>query len=477
MRRDDRPRQPTDSNIDTSESLWRAIPDAIRGSHDDYTQIPLTRAIILLAVPMTLELVMQATFGLVDFYFVGTLGSAAVATVGLTEHIISPVHAIAAGLSMGATAMVARRIGEGKPDAAGLAAWQSILAGVIVAIPVSVGGTLLSRNLLVWMGGTEAIVAGYSYTAVLFAGSVTIFLLTLNNAIFRGGGDAAIALRALWLASIINIVLDPLLIFGIGPFPKLGLFGAALATTIGRGTGVAFQFAMLFRGNGRIKITRECLRWERAAFWRLSRVSVTGMVQRFVSVAPLIGITRIVALFGQTVLAGYTIGSRLIQYAILPSWGVSNAATTLVGQNLGAHKPQRAERAVLATGFVNFAMLGSIAILFWIFGDPLAGIFTSEEDVIAQGVEYLKILSTAYIFIGFAMAFVQAFNGSGDTATPAWINFFCFGCCEVPLAYFLAKPMEVGVTGVYWSIVICAATSTVIAYVLFRRGKWKEQTI
>ena len=432
---------------------------------------------MLLALPMMLELVMESTFGLVDIYFVGKLGSAAVATIGLTGALIILVFAIVMGLSMGTTAMVARRIGEGKPEEAGVAAWQAILAGVIGAIPVSIGGALLSRKLLGWMGGTEAIVAGYSYTAVLFAGSVTIFLIFLNNAIFRGVGDAAIAMRALWLANIINIVLDPLLIFGIGPFPELGLFGAALATTIGRGAGVAFQFAMLFGGNGRIKITRECLRWEPAVFWRLLRVSVTGMVQFFVATAAWLGVTRILALFGQTVLAGYTITVRLIHFAILPSWGVSNAAATLVGQNLGAGKPQRAERAVLMTGLVNFAMLGAIAILFWIFAVPLTRIFTSEEDVIARGVESLKILSTGYIFAGFSMVFGQAFNGSGDTATPAWINFFCYWCWQLPLAYFLAKPMGVGVMGVYWSLVISGATWTVLGYWLFRRGKWKEQTI
>ena len=477
MRRDDRPRHPTDSNIDTSESLWRAIPDAIRGSHEDYTQVPLTRAIMLLALPMMLELVMESTFGLVDIYFVGKLGSAAVATIGLTGSVIILVFAIVMGLSMGTTAMVARRIGEGNPEAAGVAAWQAILAGVIGAIPVSVVGALLAPKLLSWMGGTEAIVAGYSYTAVLFAGSVTIFLIFLNNAIFRGVGDAAIAMRALWLANIINIVLDPLLIFGIGPFPELGLFGAALATTIGRGTGVAYQFAMLFRGNGRIKITRECMRWEPVVFWKLLRVSVTGMIQFFVATAAWLGVTRILALFGQTVLAGYTITIRLIHFAILPSWGVSNAAATLVGQNLGAGKPQRAERAVLMTGFVNFAMLSGIAILFWVLADPLTRIFTSEEDVIARGVESLKILSTGYIFGGFSMVFGQAFNGSGDTATPAWINFFCYWCWQLPLAYFLAKPMGVGVMGVYWSLVISGATWTVIGYALFRRGKWKEKTI
>ena len=466
-----------DFPADDIGSLWRAVPDAIRGSREDYNRIPLSRAIVLLAIPMMLELVMESTFGLVDIFFVGKLGSAAVATVGLTGSLIILVFAIVMGLSMGTTAMVARRIGEGKPEAAGVAAWQAILAGILGAAPISLCGALLASQMLGWMGGTEAVIGGYRYTAVLFAGSVTIFLLFLNNAIFRGAGDAAVAMRSLWLANLINIVLDPLLIFGIGPFPKLGLFGAALATTIGRGTGVAYQLAMLFRGNGRIAITRDCMRWDPAVFRSLLRVSITGMVQFFVATAAWLGVTRIIAVFGETVLAGYTITLRLIHFAILPSWGVSNAAATLVGQSLGAKNPDRAERAVLVTGLVNFAMLGVIAIIFWSFARPLINIFSSEPGVVANGVESLKILSSGYVFAGFSMVFGQAFNGSGDTATPAWINFLVYWCWQLPLAYTLAKPMGVGVMGVYISLVISGATWMVVGYILFRRGTWKEQKI
>ncbi len=459
------------------DSLWSAVPDAIRGSHEDYTKVPLRRAIVLLAIPMMLELVMESTFGLVDIYFVGKLGSAAVATVGLTGSLIILVFAIVMGLSMGATAMVARRIGEGDPEAAALAAWQAILAGVLGAAPVSLCGMLLAPKLLGWMGGSEDIVAGYRYTAVLFAGSVTIFLLFLNNAIFRGAGDAAVAMRALWLANLINIVLDPLLIFGIGPFPALGLFGAALATTIGRGLGVVYQMAMLCRSGGRVTLTRKIMHLDRAVFRHLLSVSTTGMVQFFVATAAWLGVTRIIAVFGETVLAGYTITLRLIHFAILPSWGVSNAAATLVGQNLGASKPDRAERAVWLTGLVNFAMLSVIAVVFWSFARPLITIFTAAPGVIARGVESLKILSTGYIFGGFSMVFGQAFNGAGDTATPAWINFLCYWCWQLPLAYVLAKPMGVGVLGVYGSVVISGLTWALVGYILFRRGSWKEYKI
>ena len=466
-----------DPPAESLESLWRAVPDAIRGSKEDYTRVPLSRAIVLLAIPMMLELVMESTFGLVDIFFVGKLGSAAVATVGLTGSLIILVFAIVMGLSMGTTAMVARRIGEGSPEAAAVVAWQAILAGVLGAVPVSVLGMLLARPMLRWMGATEAVIGGYLYTAVLFAGSVTIFLLFLNNAIFRGAGDAAAAMRTLWLANLINMALDPLLIFGIGPFPELGLLGAALATTIGRGAGVAYQLAILFRGTGRVSITKSAMRWDQTAFRTLLRVSVTGMVQFFVATAAWLGVTRIVALFGEQVLAGYTVTLRLIHFAILPSWGVSNAAATLVGQNLGADKPDRAERAVIVTGFVNFAMLGVIAIVFGSFANPLIRIFTADPAVVASGVKSLRILSAGYICAGFSMVFGQAFNGSGDTATPAWINFLVYWCWQLPLAYFLAKPMGIGETGIYVSLVISGATWMAVGYFLFRRGKWKEREV
>ncbi len=476
---------PQDASRDPSDGgdgaafrpLWRAIPDAIRGSKEDYTKAPLSRAILLLAVPMMLELLMESTFGLVDIYFVGKLGSAAVAAIGLTGSLIIVVFALIMGLSMGTAAMVSRRMGERRPEAAAVAAWQAILAGVLASVPVSVLGALFSRRLLGLMGGTEAVVAGYGYTAVLFAGSVTIFLIFLNNAIFRGAGDAAVAMRALWLANLVNIVLDPLLIFGIGPFPRLGLVGAALATTIGRGLGVVYQLVVLFRGTSRVAITRASIRWDGQVFRRLLRVSATGMLQFFVATAAWLGVMRIIALFGPLVLAGYTISLRLIHFAILPSWGVSNAAATLVGQNLGAGHPERAEEAVLKTGFANFAMLAVIAVVFWNFADPLVGVFTTDAEVAARGVESLKILSSGYVFAGFSMVFGQAFNGAGDTATPTWINLFCYWFWQIPLAYWLAKPAGVGVMGAYWALVISGATWMVVGYVMFRRGKWKEHSI
>ncbi len=468
---------PADVPLASPSSLWQAIPDAIRGSKEDYTSIPLPRAILLLAIPMMLELVMESTFGLVDIYFVGKLGSAAVATVGLTGSLIILVFAIVMGLSMGTTATVSRRMGEANPEGAGLAAWHAILTGILGAVPISLLGALMAPQMLRWMGGTDAVVAGSMYATIIFASSVTIFLLFLNNAILRGVGDAALAMRSLWVANIINIILDPLLIFGIGPFPRLGLAGAALATAISRGTGVALQFWILFGGKGRIAIGKTCIRWDPGVFRSLLRISAKGMLQFFVATAAWLGVTRIIALFGESVLAGYTVALRLIHFAILPSWGVSNAAATLVGQNLGAGKPDRAERAVILTGFVNFAMLSVIAVIFWTFARPMIAVFTPDPEVAPHGVESLRILSGGYIFAGFSMVFGQAFNGAGDTATPAWVNFFVYWCWQLPLAYCLSTWLGMEATGAYIALVISGATWMVIGYMLFRRGKWKQHTV
>ena len=459
------------------KSLWRAVPDAIRGSREDYTKIPLPRAIVLLAIPMMLEFVMQSTFGLVDIYFVGKLGPPAIAAVGLTGSVTILVFATVSGLSMGTTATVARRIGEGSQEAAGRAAWHAILAGIMGAVPVSLTGYLLAPNLLRWMGAGPEIEAGYQYTAVLFAGSVTIFLLSINNAIFRGSGDAATAMRALWLANVLNIVLDPLLIFGIGPFPELGLTGAAIATTLGRGLGVVYQLRVLVRERKNVSFTRVAMRWDATVFWDLLRISVPGMGQSIVATASWLGLTRIIALFGGTVIAGFTLALRLIHSANLASQGISNATATLVGQNLGANRPDRAERAVILTGFVNFSILSTICLAFWQFAEPLLQVFTADAEVVDHGVQCLKLISAGYALFGFWMIFRQAFNGAGDTTTPAWMSFFCYWCFELPLGYALAKPLGLGAVGVYGALVISGATSSIIGYILFRRGTWKKHQI
>ncbi len=458
-------------------SAWHVVKASLSGHREDYTRLPLPRAILLLAIPMALELVMESTFGLVDIFFVGKLGPEAVATVGISGALIILVFAVALGLSIGATAVVSRRIGEGDSEGASLAASQAILAGIAFSIPISVVGWALAPDLLRWMGGSEAVVAGDGYTAWLFGGSSTIFLIFLNNAIFRGAGDAAIAMRSLWLANLINIVLDPCLIFGLGPFPEMGLTGAAVATTIGRGVGVLFQFWVLARGDRRVRIVRRHLRLNPKVMRGLLGISINGMAQFFVGTASWLGIMWIVARFGDDVVAGYTIAVRLIHFAILPSWGMSNAAATLVGQNLGAKQPGRAERAVWLTGRYNLIMLATIAILFWILADPLVRIFSDAPAVVGPAVTALRISAFAYCFSAYSMVFSNAFNGAGDTWTPTKINFAVLWLWQLPLAYSLAHVFGWGLSGVLFAIVAAQATWALAGGWVFNKGTWKQRKV
>ncbi len=460
-----------------SRGFLRDAWAAVKGTREDYTSGSLSRAITLLAIPMMLELLMESTFGLVDIYFVGKLGSDAVATVGLSASVLVILFAIALGLSMGATALVARRIGEGDPEGAGRAAVQAILAGIFFSVPPALAGVAFAPQLLAWMGATPEVAAGWPYLAMLLGGSITIFLIFLNNAIFRGAGDAAIAMRALWLANIINMILDPCLIFGWGPFPELGLLGAAVATTIGRGIGVIYQFWVLLGGKHRVAVKPDQLRLDLPVMKRLLRVSVSGIAQYFVATASWLGIMRIIALFGSITLAGYTIALRLIMFSILISWGLANAAATLVGQSLGAGKPERAERAVWLAGFYNTIFLSSVTVLFWIFAEPFIGFFTQDPVVIRVGVEALRILSAGQIFAAYSMVIAAAFNGAGDTDTPTLINLVCYWLWQLPLAYTLAHVLDLGATGVYLAVALTGVTWTLIGITLFRRGRWKRRVV
>jgi len=470
---------PVESQADSPPalSIWRAIWGSLRGAQQDYTSAPLPRAIILLAVPMALELLMESTFGLVDIYFVGKLGPAAVATVGLTGSLIILVFGAAIGLSIAATAVVSRRIGEGDEEGAGLSAVQAILAGVGFSVLVSIPGALFASQMLTLMGGAPEVVAGSGYTAVLFGTSSVIFLIFLNNAIFRGAGDAALAMRALWLANALNMILDPCLIFGWGPFPEMGLVGAAWATTIGRGVGVAFQFWVLVSGNRRVKLGREQLRYDPETMRRILRIALTGTIQFTVGTAAWLGIMRIVAIFGETTLAGYTIAIRLIHFAILPAWGMSGAAATLVGQNLGAGHPERAERAVWLTGAYNCGVLALMGLIFWVGAPPMTAFFSDDPGVVATGVEALRILSLGYVFYAWSMSFSQGFNGAGDSDTPTYINFGVSWVLQIPLAYVLARPLEMGPRGAYIASLIAGVAWALIGGLLFRRGKWKSRRV
>ncbi len=409
-------------------SVWAALREAIRGTDADYTKIPLRKAVFLLAVPMVLELVLESTFAVVDIFFVAKLGPSAVATVGLTESFLFVLYAIGMGLAMAVTAVIARRIGEGKREEAAVAAVQAILVAVLVSVPFAVLGIVYAKDLLQLMGADAwSLEHGYRYTQWMLGANVVIMLLFVINAIFRGAGDAAIAMRVLWLANGLNIVLCPLLIFGIGPFPAMGIEGAAIATVIGRGTGVLYQLWALFRGGQHIRVLASQLAWHGAIMWSIVRTSLGGVGQMLVAMTSWIFLMRILAGIGSEAVAGATIAIRIMMFTLMPAWGMSNAAATLVGQNLGAGEPGRAEASVWRIGWYNMAFTLVVSVLFFFFHDRLIAIFTDDAAVIAIGGEWLRILSYSYFVYGWWMVAVQAFNGAGDTGTPTKINLVFFG--------------------------------------------------
>ncbi len=458
--------------------LWSDILEAISGSDQDFTKGNMGRAILLLAIPMVLEMVMESIFAVVDIFFVSKLGPAAVATVGITESMMTIVYAIAMGLAVGTTALVSRRTGEKDPDGASVTAFQAIATGLLVSLLIAIPGASFASRLLTLMGAEDEMVReGFMYTAIMLGGNGIIMLLFIINAVFRSAGDAAISMRVLWIANLINIILDPLLILGIGPFPELGIKGAAIATTIGRGIGVAYQFWLLFNGRGRVKLKVKHLLIQVKVLWQLIRLSLGGIGQSLITTTSWIGLVRIIAEFGQEALAGYTIAIRVIIFTLLPSWGFSNAAATLVGQNLGAGQPERAQRSVWLTAKVNMIFMGLVAIVFILVPGFFIRIFIDDPNIIASGAVCLRIIAYGYVFYAMGMVMVQALNGAGDTGTPTLINFFCFWMLEIPLAYFMALRWGVGENGVYWAIIIAESVMTVVAAVAFTRGKWKLRKV
>ena len=451
---------------------------AIRGDEKEFTSGSIRRAIFMLSIPMILEMAMESLFAVVDIFFVSKVGVNAVATVGLTESVLTLVYSVAIGLSMAATAMVARRIGEKKPEKAAEAAMQCIILAVSISLIISVTGFILAEEILEVMGATpEIIQEGRWYTKIMFASNIVIMLIFLLNAIFRGAGDASIAMRTLWLSNFLNIFLDPCLIFGLGPFPELGLTGAAVATTIGRGCGVLFQLYHLFNGKNLVKLGVRHFRIMLDVIWRLLKVSLGGVGQYILASASWIFLMRFMSTFGEEALAGYTIAIRLIIFTILPAWGLANSAATLVGQNLGAEQPDRAEKSVWLTSFYTMLFMAFVAVLYFIFAKPLMQFFNSNPDVVGNGMVCLKIVCSGYVFFAYGMVISQSFNGAGDTYTPTGLNFLCFWLLQIPLAYSMGILWDWGPSGIYWAIFISESVLAILAILVFKRGKWKLQEI
>lgn len=448
--------------------------EALSSEEKDFTSGSIRRAIVLLSIPLILEMLMESLFAIVDVYFVEKISVDAVVTIGLTESVLMLVFSMAVGLSTAATAMVARRIGEKDKEKAQLAAVQAIFLAVALALVTGVAGVYFAEDILRMMKASDSVVeSGVGYTRIIFGSNVVIMLLFLLNGIFRGAGDTALSMRTLWLANGLNIILDPIFIFGFGPIPAMGIEGAAIATTIGRGAGVLFQLYMLFKGVGVVKIAARHFRANWGIIKNLANIAATGSLQFAIGSLSWGFMVWIIAGFGNDVVAGYTIAIRILIFTILPAWGIANAAATLVGQNLGAGEPERAEQSVWKTAFYNLIFLFSVSIIYFIWAENLMGLFTNEAPVIEAGVLCLRIICAGYLFFAYGMVISQAFNGAGDTRTPTWINFVCFWLVEIPLAYTLALTLGWGPAGAYWAIAISETLLAVICIVLFRRGKWK----
>lgn len=463
-------------------SLWKRstafFREALRDNDEDYTTGPIGRALGLLAIPMMLEMAMESVFAVVDIAFVSRLGTDAVAAVGITEALITVLYALAIGLGVGLTAMVSRRIGAKDSVGAANVTGQAIWVGALLAIVIGVAGATYARDLLAIMGASDSVIEqGKGFTAVLLGGSVSIIYLFLLNAAFRGAGDATVALRSLWLANGINIILDPCLIFGIGPFPEMGVTGAAVATTIGRGIGVVYQLWYLMNGRGRLAFQYCNLRFRLALTLRMIRISAGAVGQFLIATSSWILIMRIVAIYGSSAIAAYTIALRMLEFVFLPAWGLGNAAATLVGQNLGAGKPDRAEQTAWRAAKYNAIFMACAGIVMILFAAQITGLFTDQAEVLRWGTTCMQILGVGFPMYAVGMVVVQALNGAGDTATPVVLNLICFWLIQIPLAYWLAVATPLGPNGAFLAIVVSESLLTILAVIVFRRGTWKFQTV
>jgi putative MATE family efflux protein len=467
---------------DEHQSSWRRMTsffsEALRDNDEDFTTGPIGRALGLLAIPMMLEMAMESIFAVVDIAFVSRLGTDAVAAVGITEALITVLYGIAIGLGIGLTAMVSRRIGANDTAGAAEVTGQAIWVGAILSIIIGVAGVAYARDLLELMGASEGVIEqGVGFTSVLLGGSVTIIYLFLLNAAFRGAGDATVALRSLWLANGINIILDPCLIFGLGPFPEMGVTGAAVATTIGRGTGIVYQLWYLMDGRGRIEFHFRYLKFDLSLTLRMVRISMGGISQLLISTASWIGVMRIVSIYGSNAIAAYTIALRMMEFIFLPAWGLGNAASTLVGQNLGANKPDRAEKTVWRAAKYNAIFMTFTGVFLIVFARAITGLFTDEPEVLRWGTACMQILGLGFPMYAVGMVIVQSMNGAGDTTTPAILNVICFWILQIPLAFWLATQTSLGPNGAFIAIVIAESLLTVLAVIMFRKGTWKHQTV
>ena len=464
--------------IQKFQSLSKDVFNAIKGTEQDYTKGSIRKSIVLLSIPMVIEMLMESIFAIVDIFFVAKLGANAISTVGITESIMTLVYAIGIGLSVATTAIVARRIGEKKYKEAAISSVHAIYAGIAASFLISIPGFFYSKEVLNLMGASVNMVnEGYQYTQIMLSGNVIIMLLFIINAVFRSSGNAALSMKILIIANLINIVLDPLLIFGIAPFPELGVMGAAIATNIGRGIAVIFQIYLLFFGKQRIRIHLSNLKFKLIELFRIIKLSIGGIGQSVIATSSWIGLFRILAEFGNNVLAGYTIAIRIIVFIILPSYGISNAAATLVGQNLGAKKPNRAEKSVWIAAYSNVILLTILSLFFIAFPSFFVGLLTKDVETIKPGAVALRIISIGFISYGFGMVIINAFNGAGDTTTPTIINLFVFWLLEIPLAYLLAISFNFNENGVYFAIIISETLMTIIGVIIFRKGKWKLREV
>jgi len=454
------------------------LSEAIRGSDRDYTIGPVGPALVMLSVPMVLEMAMESLFAVVDVFYASRIGADAIATIGVTESMLTIVYTVAMGLGIGATAVVARRSGEKDEAGAAHAAAQSIALGLIVALAIGVFGYFNAERLMRLMGATPSMIASsLGYTKVMFAGNATVTLLFLNNAIFRGAGDPAIAMRMLWISNAINIAVCPLFIFGVGPFPEMGVTGAAVGTNIGRGAAVLAQLWMLTSGRARIHVTRAQMRLVPSVMLNVCRLSGSGFLQILIDTSSYIGLVRVIARFGSEALAGYTIGIRLVIFAMMPAWGLGNAAATMVGQALGAKKPERAEASVWTAAKYNAIVLGLVGAVFILLAPQIISIYSSDPAVVPYAVGCLRIVSAGFVFFAYGLVLTQAFNGAGDTWTPTWINLGCFWLWQIPLAWLLAIHFAMGPQGVFIAMTVAFSTLAVVSGVIFRRGWWKTRTV